>query len=89
VASRVGGSDLFLGISETRVQSLGLEPSRAGRDQPLPTTGLSARSQILKGAVQLEHRVRPVRHHGGRVLPSRAAGHRVCRGVLRPERERH
>ena len=30
---------------ETRAQSLRLERSRAGSDQPLPTTGLSARSQ--------------------------------------------
>jgi hypothetical protein len=46
VASCVGGNDLFLGInpSETRAQSRGLEPTRAGSDQPLPTTGLSARS---------------------------------------------
>ena len=40
---------LFLGTcpGETRTQSLGLERSWAGSDQPLPTTGLSARSLVL------------------------------------------
>ena len=40
---------LFLGTcpGETRTQSLGLERSWAGSDQPLPTTGLSVRSLVL------------------------------------------